>query len=62
MKKLNQQILNHKINAFDIYQDKKSNFGFGVHTYRRPGESDYEFYERDNRNFQKAFELKSKKV
>lgn len=58
---LSEAIANPKINAFDIIPDKRSSYGFQVHTYKKPGETDDEFYERDNRNFQKAFQLKNKK-
>jgi hypothetical protein len=61
METLQELINNPSINVFDILVDKKSNYGFKIHTYRRPGESDDDFYERDNRNFKKAFELKTKK-
>lgn len=48
-----------RINVFDITHDKTSNFGIQVHTYKKPGESEDEFYERDNRNFEKALQLKN---
>lgn len=57
---IDEAIANPKINAFDIIPDKRSSYGFQVHTYRKPGETDDEFYEIDNRNLEKALELKRK--
>jgi hypothetical protein len=57
---LQKYINNPRINVFDIYEDKKSSFKFGVYTYPKPGESEDEFIDRDCRNFQTALELKQK--
>lgn len=54
-------IHNPLINVFDIIPDKKSCYGFTVFTYRKLNESDDDWYERDNANFQKALQLKIKK-
>jgi len=50
-------IINSHINIFDLIHDKKSKFGISIYTYRKPGETDDDFYERDNRNFEKALRL-----
>lgn len=57
---LNTAINHPLINVFDIWNDKKSNYGFSIYTYRKPGETDDEWHERDTRNFELALRLKNK--
>lgn len=55
-------INNPNMNVFDIWDDKKSNFGFDVYTYRKPNESDEDWHDRDTKNFEFALRLKKKKL
>lgn len=54
-------IKDERLNVFDVIVDEKKHLGFKVITYRRPGESDNDFFDREARNFAKAVELKTKK-
>lgn len=47
------------INVFDIFDNPRATFGFTIVTYPLPGESDEEHYERDTRNFQRAFQIRN---
>jgi hypothetical protein len=51
-------IQNPLVNVFDIIEDKNSEYGFYVHTYKKPGETEDEWYERDNKNHEFAIKVK----
>lgn len=53
------EAINHKdVNVFDIIDDKTSAFGFDIHTYKKPNETEDEFIKRDEKNIEWTLKLK----
>lgn len=57
-RELQEYIENPLINVFDITDDKKSAFGFDIHTYKKPNETEDEFIKRDEKNLEWTLKLK----
>lgn len=53
-----EQLLQSGMNVFDIFDNHKATFGFTIVTYPFKNESEEDFLNRDNSNFQRAFNIR----